>query len=234
MIERSDEWIRFPTTLEELNNAKTEWQKKYRFPFAIGAIDCTHVEINRPHRFAEEYVNRKNFHSFNVQATCDANELFTSIDCSWPGSVHDSRIWRNSECQQIMNENAANAVLIADDGYAVSPWMMTPYRQTDTVLKRTYNKLHKKERVIIEHMFGQVKQKFPILQNRVRVSTERIPSMVGACFVLHNAAKYLNDNEEFLDPIPIENVVNENVRGNQHRRGVIRRDEIARIISNRI
>nr|CAH7750834.1 unnamed protein product [Callosobruchus chinensis] len=33
------------------------------------------------------------YHSINVQATCNADEWFTSVDASWPGSVHDSRIF---------------------------------------------------------------------------------------------------------------------------------------------
>lgn len=37
--------------------------------------------------FGDEYVNRKNLCSFNVQATCDANEWFTSVNTRWAGSV---------------------------------------------------------------------------------------------------------------------------------------------------
>jgi hypothetical protein len=29
----------------------------------------------------------------SVQATCNSRELFTSVDVSWPGSVHDAKIW---------------------------------------------------------------------------------------------------------------------------------------------
>nr|CAH7769682.1 unnamed protein product [Callosobruchus chinensis] len=41
---------------------------------------------------SDEYINRKAYHSINVQATYNAYEWFTSVDASWPGSVHDSRI----------------------------------------------------------------------------------------------------------------------------------------------
>ncbi|CAH2003249.1 unnamed protein product [Acanthoscelides obtectus] len=43
-----------------------------------------------------EYINRKGKPTLNVQATCDSREMLTSVDVSWPGSLHDSRIWRNS------------------------------------------------------------------------------------------------------------------------------------------
>jgi hypothetical protein len=37
------------------------------FPDVIGAIDCTHIKIADPTVNEEEYVNRKGFHSINVQ-----------------------------------------------------------------------------------------------------------------------------------------------------------------------
>ncbi|CAH2017260.1 unnamed protein product, partial [Acanthoscelides obtectus] len=91
IVRKSSIWIRFPTTCEDLHNAKMSGKK------TIGAIDCTHIPILNPFIHANEYVNRKNFASINVQATCNSNEEFTSVDVSWPGSVHDSRIWKNSD-----------------------------------------------------------------------------------------------------------------------------------------
>ncbi|KAL6479612.1 hypothetical protein MHYP_G00130450 [Metynnis hypsauchen] len=38
------------------------------FPNVIGAIDCTHIRIKAPSGPTEaDYVNRKSFHSINVQ-----------------------------------------------------------------------------------------------------------------------------------------------------------------------
>jgi hypothetical protein len=37
-------------------------------PGVIGAIDCTHVAIVRPTIHEEHFVNRKGYHSMNVQA----------------------------------------------------------------------------------------------------------------------------------------------------------------------
>jgi hypothetical protein len=79
------------------------------------------VRILKPSIHDDEYVNRKMFASLNVQATCN-EEIFTSIDASWPGSVHDSRIWRNSEIREQFSRRYNNAVLLGDSGYGLEPW----------------------------------------------------------------------------------------------------------------
>lgn len=61
------EWIRFPTTDVEKNNLKTRFMGAVWFPGAIRAIDCTHVAIIAPTAEEHNYVNRKGFHSKNVQ-----------------------------------------------------------------------------------------------------------------------------------------------------------------------
>lgn len=192
IISQANEWIKFPTTEEEITEAKQLWQNKFRFPTAIGAIDCSHVGILKPNRHGDEYVNRKGKPTINVQATCDATEKFTSVDASWPGSVHDSRIWKNSQVCLLLR-NKANAVLIGDDGYGIEPCLMTPFNNPTPGAELSFNKLLKKERVTIERCFGQLKRRFPILLYTCRVKLENVPKVITACVVLHNVAKALND-----------------------------------------
>jgi nuclease HARBI1 len=70
IVAKGSEWIKFPQTWEEVSRAKNDWRNTKGFPCTIGAIDCTHIRIQRPTTaFSNEYVNRKGFHSINVQAT---------------------------------------------------------------------------------------------------------------------------------------------------------------------
>ncbi|CAH1985422.1 unnamed protein product [Acanthoscelides obtectus] len=96
IVAQSNGWIKFPTTNDELMEANRIWQSMYKFPTAIGVIDCTdiHIGILKPNDHGDEYINRKGKPTLNLHATCDAREIFTSIDVSWPGSVHGSRMWR--------------------------------------------------------------------------------------------------------------------------------------------
>ncbi|CAH1976452.1 unnamed protein product [Acanthoscelides obtectus] len=80
IVAQSKELIKFPTTNHELMKTKRIWQRIYKFPTAIGVIDCTHIRILKPNRHGDEYINRKGKPTLNVQTTCDAREMFTSVD----------------------------------------------------------------------------------------------------------------------------------------------------------
>jgi hypothetical protein len=86
--------------LEELTTIRTAFQRQHNFPGVIGCIDCTHVAIfppyNNPDNPEYVYVNRKNYHSLNVQLICDDKLKITNVNASFPGSTHDSFIWNQS------------------------------------------------------------------------------------------------------------------------------------------
>ena len=82
-----------------------------------------------------EFVNRKNFASFSVQATCDDQYKFTSLDVGWPGSVHDSHIFKTSELYHFLNENHNCGIILGDLGYVITPFLMTPLSNATTELQ---------------------------------------------------------------------------------------------------
>ncbi|XP_030762186.1 putative nuclease HARBI1 [Sitophilus oryzae] len=159
IVEKSHLWIKFRSTQPNINEAQQAWQEKLQFPSAIGVIDCTHFQILKPNQHGDEYINRKRLATLNVQATCKSVEMFTSTDVSWPGSVHDARIWRNCDIRLTM-QHIPGAVLLGDDGYGLERWLITPFRNPNNALERAYNRLLKKERVIIERCLGQLKRRF--------------------------------------------------------------------------
>ena len=71
------------------------------FPGVLGCVDGTHIPIIAPSVDEYAYVNRKNFHSINVQAVCDYNMIFTDVVAKWLRSHHDSFIVNSSTiCSQ--------------------------------------------------------------------------------------------------------------------------------------
>lgn len=201
IIEKAANWIKFPSTVQEVNDAKLLWQTRFNLPTVIGALDCTHIEIKKPTRYGDEYINRKGYASINVQATCDASEKFTSISAEWPGSVHDARIWRRCAVRGVISQFNGTACLLGDSGYGIAPWLITPFKLCHTAQQRNFNLHHARERVVIERVFGQLKKRFPVLGNCVRVSLDKVSKTVVACAVLHNVGKHLHDvyDVEFED-----------------------------------
>ena len=135
----------------------------------------------------------------------------------------------------MMNHLESDAVLLGDSGYGIMPWLLTPYRNPETPQENAYNVLLKRERVIIERCFGQLKRRFPILQY-VRVKLEKIPSLIISCAVLHNIAKYLQDPEHHGDDEPEDDLQAAYDDAPEERvlqqRGYRRRDEIKDVIFN--
>lgn len=72
IIQKSNVWIKFPSSPEQIVEAKNEWQTRFQFPTCIGVVDCTHIKILKPKEHGDEYINRKQFASLNVQCTCNA------------------------------------------------------------------------------------------------------------------------------------------------------------------
>ena len=56
---------------EESSTIKSEFYKISGFPGVVGCIDGIHVKIQAPSDIEAAFVNRKGYHSKNVQAICD-------------------------------------------------------------------------------------------------------------------------------------------------------------------
>lgn len=94
IVLHAGEWIRFPNTENLIVQAKKKWSTRFHFPTAIGAVDCTHIRVDKPGQFEDEYVNRKSFSSINVQITCYQNCIITSVE-----QAH-SKVWMPNQINQ--------------------------------------------------------------------------------------------------------------------------------------
>ncbi|XP_067469452.1 putative nuclease HARBI1 [Thunnus thynnus] len=134
-----------------------------------------------------DFVNRKSFHSINVQMTCDHQLMVTSVEAKWPGLVHDSRIFQESSLGHRFEQGHYDGLLLGDRGYPCTRFLMTPYPDPQTPPERCFNVALSKCRVRIEMTFEVIKSRFNCLRG-LRVSPERACQITTACMVLHNIA----------------------------------------------
>ena len=168
------------------------------FPGVFSLIDGTHIWIISPHENEVDFVNRKGYHSINVQVMCDHRGRFMNIVAKWPGSVHDSRILRSSQIWDLMENGRIKAKILGDSGYPCRSWLMTPLLHVHTHQERRYNAAHKGTRVLIEQTIGRWKRRFHILHVQSRMKNpESTCKVICATAILHNIAI---DRNEPLGP----------------------------------
>ncbi|KAK7095731.1 hypothetical protein V1264_005102 [Littorina saxatilis] len=203
---RLNEFVRLPTPLQEADQTIAKFYQKADFPNVVGCIDCTHVQILAPTENEHVYVNRKGRHSINVQLVCDADLIIINCVVNWPGSVHDSRILRESNIFQLFETlpRPIPGILLGDAGYPLKEWLMTPFTDPQTREKERFNGSHCSTRSTIERTNGVLKKRWHCLHSQLRYDPPRACRIIMACIVLHNVAMTLGlpdpDDSDNSDP----------------------------------
>ena len=121
------------------------------FPMVLGYIDGSHVPIVAPSHKEEIYVNRKSFHSMNMQAICDDTLKFIAVVAKCPGNTHDSFISRQSRINQKVSFGEIPTIkgwFLGDSGYSLKPNLLTPILSPTTPSEIRYNRSFVKRKTI--------------------------------------------------------------------------------------
>lgn len=88
LYRRSVVEIKMPRGVKKITNIKKKvfWNEQ---------ISKCHVPIKAPHDNELIYVNRKQYHSLNIQVVSDSKTMIRNFSAKYPGSTHGSFIWRN-------------------------------------------------------------------------------------------------------------------------------------------
>ncbi|XP_071576918.1 putative nuclease HARBI1 [Temnothorax nylanderi] len=192
--------IHWPTE-QELPLIKEQFKAMARIDGVIGALDGTYVPIKAPSKDAETYINRKMQYAITLQAICDANLKFTDCYTGYPSSVHDARIFRNSDIYHSIRQNPEkyfphDEFILADKAYPTLKWCITPYMNRGNLRKQQekFNTLLSQTRQTIERAFALLFGRFRRLKYLDMNGIDLIPGTILACCVLHNVCLDFGDD----------------------------------------
>lgn len=212
VLEFANEYIVFPSSIQERNELKEKFMQKYNFPGIIGCVDCTHVAILKPKVDEQNFINRKGYHSLNVQLICDPDLKILNVNANYGGSTHDSFIFRHSGINNYLaNLHGETFWLLGDSGYPQLPYLMTPVRNAvPHTPEWLYNEAHIATRNCIERCNGVLKGRFRCLlkERTARYEPRFVAELVKACSILHNMCVAAN--------IPIDVNIPADDNENQH------------------
>lgn len=187
LVRVANTYIFMPTNQGALNEIERGFHEIPGFPNTIGAIDCTNIKIKAPSTDEHIYVNRKHFHSINVQCVCDFKLRFLNIVAKW---AHDSFIWNNSSVKLIFdNDTISDGWLLGDSAYPLRLWLLTPVLNPITPSENRYKSAHVRTRNTIERAFGVLKSKFRCINSSggtLLYTPKKACRIAVAVAVLHN------------------------------------------------
>lgn len=204
LMTKLDAVIKWPQG-ENIITTIESFRAKQGISNVLGAIDGTHIRIEKPAVYAQDYCNRKKFFSISLQIVVDAHMRITNIHCGEPGSLHDARTFRRSELYHAANADngvlfPGNTFILGDSAYPSLSWLVPPFRDNGhlTPQQREFNFIHSSTRMSVERAIGQLKGRF----RRIKFFTEYremsfITNTVVAACILHNYCIDENDVYSF-------------------------------------
>lgn len=194
LIRLESKYLTWPTVQERQSITQETNQE---LPNCLGYVDGTEFRLaERPSEDHEAYFSRKHQYSIKAQITCDHKKKIRHVVIGYPGSVHDARIYANSQlCIHPENFFSPGQYIIGDSAYKVSETVITPYKTNSRLLtvqeRNRFNEIVSKYRIRVEHTIGLCKERFPSLKElRLNIggaeSVKKVCDWILATFILHN------------------------------------------------
>lgn len=127
----------------------------------IGFIDGTRLKISKPRNYLLRWAihNLKYGHNMAYLNVIGPDGLFMHFDGPYPGKDHDSKAYRQSTLEHIMDCFAPGFAVFGDSAYGLSHNLITIIKNAVSAAQKHFNKKMASLRVSVEWGFGGVENK---------------------------------------------------------------------------
>ena len=153
--------------------------------------------MKKPKKSCSEYFNYKGYFSLVLLALVDAEYIFLWVN----GSSSDAQIFKQSKLRGRIENGTLGLpppepfgpgrpnlhyFLLADNAFALMPWLVKPYRRQLTTEERIANYRISRGRRVVENPFGILVSRFRVVLTTVEQRSKIVRDIVLTCVVLHN------------------------------------------------
>jgi len=117
----------------------------------------------------EDYFTRKGNYAIKGLFICDDTVKITWMEMGWPDSIHDNRIWANSNIYLSKERYFGNKeFLLGDSAFSASSVMVPAFKKSPNAnlseMRTYFNMKLARIRIKSEHCIGLLKARFQCLQ----------------------------------------------------------------------
>ncbi|KAF3546092.1 hypothetical protein DY000_02000494 [Brassica cretica] len=191
---------------ESLRSIRETYESMSGIPNVVGSMYTTHVPIIAPKISVAAYFNKrhternqKTSYSITIQAVVNPRGVFTDLCIGWPGSMSDDKVLEKSLLYQRANNGGLlKGLWVAGGaGHPLLDWVLVPYTQHNlTWTQHAFNEKMSEVQRVAKEAFGRLKGRWACLQKRTEVKLQDLPTVLGACCVLHNICEMRDEKME--------------------------------------
>lgn len=159
--------------------------------------------MQAPPNSGSSYYNYKGKHSINLMAISDSKCCFSIVDIGAEGRQSDGGVFGRSEIGIGLENNNMNLpeptevevngpklpyVLVADEAFALRPYMMRPFPRSKRldIRKKVFNYRLSRARRVVESSFGLLVARWRIFRKPINTSVTTAVKIVQAAVALQN------------------------------------------------
>ncbi len=203
------DWIHWPDAVERKEISR-RIEEEFFLPNCVAIMDGTLLPLGLEPDCTDkaDYHGRKYAYSITCNILCDDKCRIRNYLAGFPGSTHDSRVWRNMDIYLNPKEYFdSNEYVLTDTAYEPDWFCIPAYKcisGNHSILppnKTEFNFCLARPRVKGEHVMGIWKGRIPFLRSIRMTLTdkkdtmEKILRVIDATVVFHNIMMDFNDSE---------------------------------------